>query len=231
VGVCPSSRRVYAAAAHAKGAAAGPPLSPPVPNQASRPAPIPRTPPAAATARGAAVNTGADTATGGDTDVSDEPVGAAASSLLPTAASVGAETSDDDREGISRSGVLTSMAGASTVSARLRPGFGREGSPTPGTDESPLFCVEPVPGALEPPRDRRPDSSASAEPATSESADPDRGPRCGPRAPAGDEAPPVDADESSLELVEPVGSASAAGHDTKAEPTPSATAKAPTRPT
>ena len=177
--------------------------------------------------------TGADTATaaGADTDVSDEPVDASASSLLPAGASVGANESKDACEGVPTSGVLTPAVDDGAASPRWRLGFGRDGVPAPGADESPMFSAEPVPGKFEPPRDRRPDSTVPAELAPSETPDLDRGPRCGPRPPDGVEADSADADESSRELAEPVVSANAAGPDTTAELTPSATAKAPTRPT
>jgi hypothetical protein len=116
IDVCPISRRVYATAAHSRGAAAGPPLSLPVPNQASTPAPTPRT--LTATARGAAVITGADTAAGADNDVSDEPSRASTNSLPPAGTSAGAEGPEDTCEGVPSSGVLTSAVGGSTVSAR-----------------------------------------------------------------------------------------------------------------
>ena len=62
--------------------------------------------------------TGADTAAGADTDVSDEPVDASKSSLLPADASVGAEFSEDGCNGALRSGALSSGVGDGMASPR-----------------------------------------------------------------------------------------------------------------
>gem|GEM_PF-4869108 len=62
--------------------------------------------------------TGADTAAGADTYVSDEPVDASASSLLPAGASIGAEIPEGAREGVLRSGALTSAMADGTAPPR-----------------------------------------------------------------------------------------------------------------
>jgi hypothetical protein len=210
----PSSRRVYARAVHANGATPGSPLSPPAPNHASTPAPTPRTPPDAAAARGAVRITGPAVAVVASGDESDEdrPDDGVTTEpeTVPTTASEGAVT------GVASTRVpRCTPAGTDTA----EPGCGRgpfairdSAVSDPPSPCEPAGLPGPGPVTVEPPRDRA-------------------APREGALVDAGDEPARESAVFEPVEPAEPVVSANATGIATTAEPTPNATANAPTRPT
>lgn len=225
----PSSRLLAASAAQASGPAAGTPPPLPVPSHDSR---LPLTP-ATAPREGATVMTGAAAAgtpadSAADADVAEEDPGATGTSWDIAAGAVRAEVSiGEDGAGVESVAGTDSRAlsGAGTSSTTtgaelLRPFGGVAVADPPGVsalgEEDPLL---PASGA-----------ESVSEPAAD--------PRAPPRA-AADRDPPrvalvLDPESDAAEAVEPaepVVSAKATGIDATAEPTPRATARAPTRPT
>ena len=216
----PRSRRLAAATVHANGAADG--LSPELPeaNHANRFEPTPRTPPAAAAARGAVIAAadaaagaaaGATTANSGT--ATDSSTTGGAESLPPTGATT------EPRDGTDTStepGLTPNLPGATTTPARRSRAL-------------PAEDPEPAP----PPR--LPEDAAPGD-SLSDDTVPDGTPRparAGPRDGTEDLGAEV-VDDDSVEPAEPpdpVVSANAAGTAAAAEPTPNATANAPTRPT
>ena len=203
----PDSRRVAARAVHINGAAAG--ASPlPEPNQDNRFDPTSLTEVEAVAARGVAVATGAAVAAGtGDAgeELSTTVVGAS------TTTPVGTGVSTDVREepllpadGDGTDGVVST---GEVLSELCRVGAAEAGEPPPRTGES--EAVDDGDAPLP-----RPDRRAGALALVEEPADADE-----PEVPV-----PVDP-------AEPVVSAYASGIAARPEPTPRATASAPTRPT
>lgn len=238
-GAPPNSRRVYPNIAHANGAAPGSPCPPAGFSHAKTSAPTARTspeaattsgteppPPAAATAtaaRGTAPLRGfaaADDAGATPPLGAEDPAGAVASPIGPT---------DPPTAGESESGgVVSPGVGLTTVGATPR-------ASTEGGRLGRLFPAEEPP-ELPPPRAPAPDPPASDPPRETpprERAESLRG-RTFVDAVADPDRPPASRDDDTDdpdEPAEPVVSANAAGIAVTAEPTPNATASAPTRPT
>ena len=237
VGAAPSiSRRLAAATVHANGPTAGPSPDPPEANHANRFEPTPLTPPAAAAARGAVI-TGAAAAAEAATSTTGSATGTSESL---------ADATESDNSGTdpATSGTRGVTTGASTTP-------GAEGTTTaPATPEREPRTREftaPTPASTPAPRAPGPRAPVAAESAveslssweptaelpcepepTAEPPRPDRAPRAG----AAVDAPAADAsDPDPLDPAEPVVSANATGTAATADPTPNATANAPTRPT
>lgn len=233
----PSSRRAAANATHASGAAAGA-SPPPAPNQESRLPLTPLTDPRAV----AAVITGASAAAGtvnAGTDTADSTAGAtgvAAESVSTSESFVGSATGSENSVSTKLCGVgaaagagIEPLVPPSTV---LPAGAGVELFRRLGAE-----LAAEVPGTLERPAQVAP----SDEELSSGAADSTPGPE-DPRPPrAGldlveefdDDASDDDASAEldPVEPADPVVSANATGTDATADPTPNATASAPTRPT
>lgn len=243
----PISRRLIAAAAHINGAAAGAWPSPPACNHDSRPRLIPSTEPEADAGRGDAVITGASATTGtatastatdtgsvssvgtaGDESAADTPgsgttaadtdgLGATwlSGAVLGTPVGVGAVSVDRSRT----EGISTSSAVSATPAPRRPPR-------TVSAELPSVVAAEPVPG-----RAGDPPFEGSSAGATTE--DPPRRPvRVLTRLSVRDDAESLAAEEPDpVDPPDPVVSANATGTDAIAEPTPNATANAPTRPT
>jgi len=206
----PNSRRLPAAATHANGPNPGPSPEPPEPNHATKSAPTPETPPAAA--RAATRPTGAAVGTT-DSTVESVDTSSGATDSEP------AEESDDGTDGRSTEPEVTAMAPDTTELGR---GCRTRELATAPPEESPppVTADDPLPESATAPL-RRPDPTE--EPPA----------RTGPRT-ADDFVDAAPADESAepdpADPAEPVESANATGTDATAEPTPRATARAPTRP-
>jgi hypothetical protein len=234
----PSSRRAVAAAAHASGAAAGA-SPPPAPNHESKLPLTPLTDPRAV----AALITGASAAAGpvnADTDTPDSTAGAAdvGESVSTGESFVGNATGSETSVSITARGDgADAGAGAEPLdplSTVVPSGAGVElfrrlgaelAAEPPGTPERPARVEEVAP---------------SDEELSSEAADPAPGPE-DPRPlraglDLGEDFDAASDDDASAELdpvepADPVVSANATGTDATADPTPNATASAPTRPT
>ena len=229
----PNSRRLAAATVHANGPAAGPSPEPPEANHANRFEPTPRTPPTAAAARGAVI-TGADAAAGAHTAGADTAgADTATSAPVTESATVGAESlpptgaTTDPRDGTDASaepGLTPTEPGATTAPERRSRAL-------PADDPGPTPPLRPPEEAA------TGDSFRDDSPPTSLLTEPPRPARAGPRDGAlveSDAADPEAAESAELDPddpPDPVVSANATGTDATAEPTPNATAKAPTRPT
>ena len=230
----PNSRRDAAATVHANGAAAGPSPDPPEANHSNTAEPTSLTPPAAA--RGAVITgaaaTGADT-TGADTAGADTATSAAVTesatagveSPPPTGATTGSRDGTDTASG---PGFTPTALGTTTLDRRSRDLPADATGPTP-----PLRPPEAAAG------DSLPDEPLPDEPLPA-AAPPDGAPRparAGPRdgalvdSDAADPEPAASVELDPAEPADPVVSANATGTDATAEPTPNATANAPTRPT
>jgi hypothetical protein len=234
----PISRRAAAAAAHTSGAAAGEsPLSP-APNQANNPAPRPLTRPDAATA-GAALITGGSAAA--EAKGAERPatwlVAGVELSTVPTES--GTETVSAGEVGSATMGFcsdvpdpkVTPPGRASRVRASAA-GTKPAREPLPLRAPGAASLSEPVvPRAPGTEPDLRPalgalgalEASAPGE----ASREPDA-PREGARV---DGPAEPDSALDPVEPADPVVSANATGTDATADPTPNATANAPTRPT
>ncbi len=237
-----NSRRAAANAAHANGAAAGPSPLPPPPNHANTEPPRPLTRPDAA----ADITGGAAT---GVAFTASTTVGPAAP---PSAVAGESSTASTELVSTSRAwrGDTSTVSTLSTNPASpAAPATTDSGRPWRAAD------VEPAPGSLtaelrpsasadESPSDAEATSSETRAPAragafvegSAESApEPPRPVRTAPRAGwVADDPDDPDASAESDDPVEPpdpVVSANATGTATTADPTPSATANAPTRPT
>lgn len=208
----PNSRRGAARAVHANGANNGASPLPPVANQDNTSAPTPRTEAEAAAARGAAI-TGAlgtttlvATAAAGRAALSDDSPPAGTAGCQGVAVSAMPTDGDEPAAGPVTAGATdgTTTVGADGEVSELR----RTGAGTPAAAE-PLRRVD---GAAESSEDlaagldRREGTAGLVD--VEESADPE-----------------------PTEPAEPVVSANAIGIAARAEPTPKATASAPTRPT
>ena len=220
-----NSRRLAAATVHANGANVGPSPLPPEPNQPKRFPLTPCTPPAAA--RAAARMEGA-AAAAGDATGADEPSPAPTSESATGAIEFEpAAVSDAGIDGRSTVPGLIPAAPATPDTTELGRGC-RTLEPAAAGPETPEESLPPVAGDSLPEPEatplRRPDPAAAPP-----------GARTGPRtvgdlvAGADDEA--VDESVEPAEPADPVVSANATGTDATAEPTPNATANAPTRPT
>ena len=248
----PNSRRDAAATVHANGAADGPSPEPPEANHANRFEPTPRTPPAAAAARGAVI-TGADATAGTDTCGALSTIGADE----PTGSPTGTTDSEVPAERSPEPASITPGCGFTPVAPtpgaptpgpaeperRLR-GLSAPAPPEPlrtpdgGVTAGESLSAEPedeelaeeleVEGVDEPP-DPRPPGTPPTESADADPARPGRPLRDG----TDGFVAPADEDESDDpdDPPDPVVSANATGTDATAEPTPNATASAPTRPT
>jgi hypothetical protein len=222
----PNSRRVKANADHANGAAPGSPSLPPEPSHTNTPAPRPLTPPEAAATRGTLIpGATADGSTSEpDDDTTDEgamkPGVTPASSVGDAVAGVGSGDADCDASGRRRGFAVPDVPDVPALRAPVGEFAAGEslfeeseaGSPAVDPAEGARLLDEPWSEALEaPPRARdvpRAGALVDAEAPEDESA---------PREP--------------VDPAEPVVSAAANGIDAIADPTPSATASAPTRPT
>jgi hypothetical protein len=227
----PNSRRDAAATVHANGAADGLSPEPPEANHANRFELTPRTPLVAAAARGAVI-TGADAAAGAAT--------AAGATTTATSGAATESSTTGGAESLPPTGATTEPRdGTDTTAPRLTP-------TPPGATTAPdrRSCALPAgdPGLTPPPRlpeSAVPGASLSDEPLPADAV-PDDAPRparAGPRDGAfvdSDAADPEPAESAELDPddpPDPVVSANATGTDATAEPTPRATANAPTRPT
>jgi len=213
----PNSRRVYASAVHANGDAPGSPLLPPAPNHANTPAPTPRTPPDAAAARGAVRITGP-----------------------AVAVAVGPASGDESDEEWPDDGVTTEPESTPTtdseeavagVESRRMPRFTPAGTDTaePGCGRG-LFAVRDS-AVSDPPSPRGPAGLFGPDAVTVEPPRDRAAPREGALVDVGAEPARESTVFEPVEPAEPVVSANATGIATNAEPTPNATANAPTRPT
>jgi len=256
----PSSRRVTANAPHASAAAAGPSPLPPIASHESRLPPTPLTPPLAAAARGAVISGATAAAGAASASIAESEVAIGDCSVAATAAlcSAGAgsvtveEPGDAVEDGVIAPVVVSLITGEGSAvpdrSAEER--LSRALMAVLGRDVVPLAAVrapEAMLGAASLADESdvelgsESDESSGVVLSTAEEllvSDPLdesravalRDPRLGALV---DSAP---ADEESeafapVEPAEPVVSAKAIGIDPIAEPTPNATASAPTRPT
>ena len=245
----PTSRLVAANAAHANGPAAGTPPSLPAPSHDSRlplnPVTAPRAPAAVITgSSGASAATGTLTAStsgavdgvGVEDSAGELPCGSAARAA-GVEVSIGATTAG----GAATAGA-ESAAGADSKSLSATVTTGTAGTEGAELFRRPGVAADP-PGApaLGDPALPSTDSAAETSSAAASEAAPE--PRTPPR-PAADREPPravldvvvdPDPEEASAEFdddpAEPIVSANATGIAATAEPTPKATASAPTRPT
>lgn len=239
----PSSRRVTASAAQASGAAAGDPPPLPDANHDTREGPIELTKP-----RGAAAITGTSTAAPAGTAAIDSTTAAGFGTGAPSF--FGAMVSVPDTEGTTDAGeasapleppevtpegldATSEEVVSGTTAFPAAPGFLRRGAGMAaelltGTWARARGPSPPVGVAS---FDPDPDP---AGPASAESRVPARGPRAGVVLRAG-VPESAELDESAalapVEPPEPVVSAKAIGNEARPEPTPRATANAPTRPT
>ena len=250
IGVDPSSRRATANADHNNGSATGAPPGPPDSSHRNRPRPIPLTDPPADAGRTAAVITGASTTESATTGTTTTGTAAAAGTAPPTGTSgtdtsgtSSAEAADgaDGADGADDRGI-TGLTGTLAGTSSARPALSERSQSEPDS-ETPTRTASasksrPPPtadGESAPPAaaEFRPERSEGSPSEVSDSA-PTRPPArvlarasdraAEPEAPDAEEPDPVDPPD-------PVISANATGIDATAEPTPNATAKAPTRPT
>ena len=240
-----NSRRAAANAAHANGAAAGPSPLPPPPNHANTEPPRPLTRPDAADITGGV-------AVGVATGVASTASTTAVPAAPPSAISDESSTATTESASTSRAKRGDTPTGFSVSTTPVSPA-------TPATTDSGRPCraaaAEPAPGSLpaelRPPatageslsdaeatsRDPRPPAraGASVEGSAESGPEPPRSVRVAPRAGLvaddPDEADVSAESDDPVEPPDPVVSASATGTATTADPTPNATANAPTRPT
>lgn len=243
----PCVRRVAATAAQANGPAAGPSPPPPVPSHDNRAFLNPITAPRGDAAVMNGVSTAADEATGAITGEAEPPEG--------VAASVRAEGSTVATSG---TGTLTVTAGSGLAKEAVPPAPGAS-SPTTAAEfrRSGPFCAADPPGTPDRAREAEPLVTSLGEEPSSRPKEESFECTSEPRTLALPEGPDdsarlpcrdplrvtlvfgagleVDDDESEApepeEPAEPVVSAKATGAAATAEPTPRATASAPTRPT
>ncbi len=249
----PNSRRAAANADHANGTTAGPSPAPPPPNHANTFPPSPLTRPEAADITGAEATGGATTSTTGtDTESEESPIATSGESATATPES--ATSTRPDRTERSARGIRAdaSSTPASSTPAPAEPApaeLERDGRVTDParTPEDPAESPPTTDGAdaPNPEPDPRPRTTAAESlaaessavvppPAVSAAPDPPRPARPAPRDGADDFVPDGEPAESEepVDPDEPVVSANATGNDdANAEPTPNATANAPTRPT
>ena len=237
----PSSRRVTAKAAHANGAAAGESPPEPEPSHDNRAEPIEFTDP-----RGVAVITGTSA---GTSSTAAAGTGATTDSTTAAGAGIGdtspAGTPDPlpaDGPGIDAGAPPDSVAMASDgEGAASEPGVSavtgppsellRRGAAGPAGLSAGL-CTRPRGPAPSVAADSAASDPEATEPASADPRPPARGPRAGEDFRDDDD----DDDEESAELdpldpADPVVSANAIGSEPRPDPTPRATANAPTRPT
>ena len=239
----PSSRRAAANAAHANGAAAG--ESPePEPSHDNRAEPIEFTDP-----RGVAVITGTSTGTSSTaaagTGATTDSTTAAGAEIGDTSPAGTPEPLPADGPGIDAGAPLDSVAMASDgegaasepgVSAATGPPseFSRRGT-TVSAAPTGLWARARGP-APSPAADSAASDPEATEPASADPRPPARGPRAGEDFRDDDDDEDDEDDEESaepdpLDPADPVVSANAIGSEPRPEPTPRATANAPTRPT
>jgi hypothetical protein len=214
-----NSRRLAAVTVHASGTNAGESPLLPEPSHANTSPRKPRTPPAAARINGAAATAGDAAGTG-----ESAPTPPGESAISATDSEPIAESADGTTDDRSTDAEFTPADPASPATTERGRGCRTPDAAAPGTDtpeESlpPAVDGDPLPESVAAPP-RRPVPAASTLDA-----------RTGPR--TGDLVEDEADDESDdpVEPPDPVVSANATGTDAIAEPTPNATANAPTRPT
>jgi len=240
----PNSRRAAANAVHANGAAAGPSPSAPPPNHANTEPPRPLTRPDTAADITGGAATGAASTTSTASDPQSGPSAATGESSTATG-----ESTSTTRAG--RGEAPTAPTFPTTSASSTTPATTDSGRPAradePAEPGSLAAESRPPATAVESPSDtedtdpRPPARAGTSVEGSAESApEPPRPVRAAPRAGFVDPDPDdvVDAEsddaaesEDPVEPPDPVVSANATGTATTADPTPSATANAPTRPT
>lgn len=240
-----NSRRVTANADHANGPAAGAPPSPPEPSHANNFAPIPETDPRAAAfitgaeTAGPAAGTAAPAAPCGATDATDWPP-TRLSTRLKADSAPPALPDCAPAAGVRATTSSPPLGWAVTFPEDIA------GAEAPSSDNEPRACTDdpgPLFSTAAGARPRDPfvavPKSPDPDPAPSEDPAPADYPRAAPR-PLGDPTrfddrgtptPDAPCSADAVDPADPVVSAAATGMASRADPTPNATAKAPTRPT
>ena len=235
----PNSRRAAANAVHANGAAAGPSPLPSPPNHANTEPPRPLTRPDTA----ADITGGAATGAASTTSTASDPA-AGPSAITGESSTATGESTSTTRAG--RGEAPTAPTFPTTSASSTTPATTDSGRPAradePAEPGSLAAESRPPATAVESPSDAevtdpRPPARAGASVAGSAESAPEpprpvrAAPRAGLVADDPDEAETSAESDDPVEPPDPVVSANATGTATTADPTPSATANAPTRPT